>query len=70
MCINGPPWIPGNIALSIFLAISSLFVRIIPPRGPLIVLWVVEVTISAYSIGLGCSPTATSPAMCAISTIK
>ena len=44
-CINGPPWIPGNTALSTFFANSSLQ-RIKPPRGPRKVLWVVVVTMS------------------------
>ena len=39
-----------------------------PPRGPRSVLWVVVVTRSACGNGLGCSPAATSPAMCAMST--
>ena len=42
--------------------------RIMPPRGPRSVLCVVVVTISAYGTGFGWSPTATSPAMCAMST--
>ena len=46
-CSNGPPCAPGKIILLIFIAISSLFVRIIPPRGPLKVLCVVDVTTSA-----------------------
>ena len=41
-----------------------------PPRGPPSVLWVVVVTTSASGTGLGCSPAATSPAKCAMSTIK
>ncbi len=41
-----------------------------PPRGPRSVLCVVEVTKSASGTGEGCSPTATSPAMCAISTMS
>ena len=41
-----------------------------PERGPASVLWVVEVTTSACSTGLGCSPAATSPAKCAMSTIS
>ena len=41
-----------------------------PPRGPRSVLWVVEVTTSACGTGLGWSPAATSPAMCAMSTIS
>ncbi|MDQ5960657.1 MAG: glycine hydroxymethyltransferase, partial [Pseudomonadota bacterium] len=32
-CINGPPWIPGKMALLICLATLS-FIRISPPRGP------------------------------------
>ena len=39
-----------------------------PPRGPRSVLCVVLVTRSACGTGLGCSPAATSPAMCAMST--
>jgi glycine hydroxymethyltransferase len=39
-------------------------------RGPPRVLWIVVVTTSACSTGLGCSPAATSPAKCAISTIS
>ena len=46
-CSNGPPCAPGKIILLIFTAISSLLVRIIPPRGPLNVLCVVDVTTSA-----------------------
>ena len=45
-------------------------VNIIPPRGPLNVLCVVDVTTSAYSTGFGWRPAATNPAICAISTIK
>jgi hypothetical protein len=41
-----------------------------PPRGPRSVLCVVVVTTSAYGTGDGCSPAATSPAMCAMSTMK
>ena len=46
-CINGPPCKPGKIALLNFLANSSLFVKIIPPLGPLKTLCVVEVTTPA-----------------------
>ena len=42
-CMSGPPWTPGNTALSIFSAHSSPH-RMRPPRGPRRVLWVVEVT--------------------------
>lgn len=45
-CIRGPPCIPGKTALSTALA-CSLVVRIMPPLGPLKVLWVVVVTKSA-----------------------
>ena len=45
-------------------------VRMNPPRGPRSVLCVVEVTNSASGTGEGCRPTATRPAMCAMSTIK
>ena len=44
--------------------------RIMPERGPRRVLCVVEVTMSAYSHGLGCTPAATSPEKCAMSTSK
>ena len=40
-----------------------------PPRGPRSVLCVVVVTKSECGTGLGCSPAATSPAMCAMSVI-
>ena len=69
MCINGPPWVPGKMALSIDFAYFSLH-KIIPPRGPRKVLCVVVVTKSAKGTGFGCKPLATSPAMCAMSTIK
>ena len=39
-----------------------------PLRGPRRVLCVVEVTMSAYSQGLGCRPAATRPEKCAMST--
>ena len=44
------------------------FARIMPLRGPRRVLCVVEVTMSAYGHGLGCSPAATRPEKCAMST--
>ena len=66
MCSNGPPCNPGNTALSIAVAYSSLHI-IIPPRGPLRDLCVVVVTKSQYGAGEGCTPVATSPAICAIS---
>ena len=70
-CISGPPWIPGNTALLKlnFFAISALHI-IIPPLGPLSVLWVVVVVTCAYGMGLGCTPAATRPAIWAISTIR
>ena len=43
--------------------------RINPPRGPLSVLWVVDVTTSAYGTGSGWALPATRPAKCAMSTI-
>ena len=55
-CMRGPPWTPGKTWLLIFLISSSLFVRIMPPRGPRRDLCVVVVTKSAYSIGEGCTP--------------
>ena len=70
-CSNGPPWVPGKMALlKLNLSAASLLARIMPPLGPRRVLWVVVVTTSAYGIGLMCSPAATRPAMWAISTIK
>ena len=44
MVFHNPPDFFENNAKFIFLFISSLLVIIIPPRGPLRVLWVVEVT--------------------------
>ena len=41
-----------------------------PARGPRSVLCVVVVTKSEYGTGLGCTPAATSPAMCAMSVIS
>ena len=61
-CISGPPCSPGKTAELIFLACCSLLVRTIPPLGPLSVLWVVDVTTSAYSNGFGYIPVATNPA--------
>jgi hypothetical protein len=46
----GPPWSPGKTALSMALAWISLQ-RIIAPRGPRRVLWVVVVTTSAKGTG-------------------
>ena len=47
---------------------SSSRLKIIPPRGPRRVLWVVVVTMSACGNGEGWTPAATSPAMWAMST--
>ena len=69
-CMSGPPCVPGNTALSMARASSPSFVRMRPPRGPRSVLWVVEVTTSAWGKGLGCAPVATRPAICAISTMS
>ena len=69
-CMSGPPWVPGKMALLIFLPISSSLVRMKPPRGPRRVLWLVEVTMSAQGTGLGCAPAATRPAMWAMSTMR
>ena len=84
-CSSGPPWMPGNTAELricdiIFTApfgvvcpqgfSKSLPIRIMPPRGPRRVLWVVEVTIWAYFTGLSSSPAAISPAVWAMSTIS
>ena len=41
-----------------------------PPRGPRSVLCVVEVTMSAYGTGSGWIFAATSPAKCAMSTMR
>ncbi len=69
VCISGPPCWPGKTALSIAFACSSVL-RIMPLRGPQRVLWIVVVTTSACSTGFGCSPAATRPAKCAMSTIS
>ena len=58
---------PGKTFLSMAAPYFSL-ARMMPARGPRSVLWVVEVTMSAYSQGFGCKPAATSPEMCAMST--
>ena len=69
MCMSGPPWSPGKTALSIALAWISRE-RIIPPRGPRRVLWVVVVTTSEWGTGDGCTPAATRPAKWAMSVIS
>ena len=76
-CSSGPPCIPGNTAeLSSWLIIftspfgvffphgfsKSLPIRMIPPRGPRSVLWVVEVTMCAYFNGFSSRPAAIRPA--------
>ncbi len=55
-----------------FLTRSSLgfFARMMPPRGPRRVLWVVEVTTCACGSGLGYTPAAIRPATWAMSTKK
>ncbi len=68
-CISGPPWSPGKTCLSSALACFALLTKN-PPRGPRSVLCVVDVTTSACGTGLGCTPPATSPAMCAMSTMS
>src|SRR5438309_1673108 len=68
-CSSGPPWRPGNTCLSTSLPNTS-WQRIKPPRGPRRVLWVVVVTICACGTGEGWIPAATSPATCAMSTMK
>jgi len=68
-CMRGPPCMPGKTLEFRVLACCSLH-RIMPPRGPRRVLWVVVVTKSAYGTGLGCRPAAMSPAMWAMSTMK
>ena len=67
-CMSGPPCTPGKSSLSSSFAHFS-WQRIMPPRGPRSVLWVVVVTNSACGTGLGCSPAATRPAMWAMSAI-
>lgn len=69
-CSRGPPCMPGNTAELIFLARAASLVRMTPPRGPPSVLCVVVVVTWACGTGLGCSPAATSPAKCAMSTIS
>jgi len=59
---------PGKTLESTALACCCLQ-RISPLRGPRSVLCVVVVTASASGTGEGCSPTATIPAMCAMSQI-
>jgi hypothetical protein len=44
--------------------------RIMPPRAPPSVLWIVVVTTSACGTGDGCTPAATSPAKWAMSTMS
>ncbi len=68
-CSSGPPCVPGKTCLSTAFA-SSVLQRIIPPRGPRNVLWVVVVTICAWGTGDGYTPPATSPAKCAMSTTR
>jgi len=64
--MSGPPCIPGNTLPSRAFWYSFLH-RIMPPRGPRSVLWVVVVTNSHSGTGLGWTPAATSPAMWAMS---
>mmetsp|Transcript_43101 Transcript_43101/g.105384 ORF Transcript_43101/g.105384 Transcript_43101/m.105384 type:complete len:227 (-) Transcript_43101:762-1442(-) len=79
----GPPWRPGNTAwlmgfsrsYMISLPLASLLLRpflkkIMAPRGPRRDLCVVVVTTSAYSKGLGTTPAATRPEMCAMSAMR
>src|SRR6266496_1956536 len=67
VCTSGPPCVPGKVSRSSSLAKAALQ-STKPARGPRRVLCVVVETMSACGTGLGCSPAATSPAMCAIST--
>ena len=70
-CISGPPCVPGNTSeLNFFVSSSFARARINPPRGPRSVLCVVVVTTSAYGTGFGYWSAATSPATCAMSTMK
>ena len=66
MCISGPPCTPGKTVRSSSFAYRSRQ-RTRPPRGPRSVLCVVVVTKSECGTGLGCTPAATRPAMCAMS---
>ena len=81
-CSRGPPWFPGNMAESktedIFFKFpffnfkpnglsKSLPIIIIPPLGPLRVLWVVEVITWQCGTGSLRKPLAISPDGCAIS---
>ena len=66
-CISGPPCWPGNTAELMDLAYSCL-PTIMPDRGPPSVLCTVVDTTSACGTGEGCSPAATRPAKCAMST--
>src|SRR5215212_7652953 len=50
-CMSGPPCCPGNTADWNFLAYSSVPARIMPPRGPASVLWVVDVVRDAAEGG-------------------
>ena len=68
-CMSGPPCNPGNTALSIAAACSWRH-RIVPARGPRSVLWVVNVTTSAWGTGDGWAPPAIRPAMWAASTMS
>ena len=67
-CMSGPPCTPGKTTLSRSFAHLAWHITM-PPRGPRRVLCVVVVTNSACGTGLGCSPTATIPAMWAMSAI-
>ena len=60
-CISGPPCKPGKTELLNFFPRSKSFESIIPPLGPLIVLWVVDVTTCACGNGSGYSLAATKP---------
>ena len=68
-CMSGPPCMPGNTARSIASAYSARHMMM-PARGPVSVLCVVLVTTSQYGTGLGCTPAAMSPAMCAMSAMS
>ena len=62
----GPPWRPGNTALSMAFANFSLQ-RIIAPLGPRSVLCVVVIITSKYGTGDCNAPPAMSPAVCEMS---
>ena len=69
-CSSGPPCWPGNTAELSFFAMASSLARIMPPRAPPIVLWMVVVTTWECGTGLGWRSAATSPAKWAMSVSR